>query len=60
MPIRPRAVLSLSLALVLAAAAAAGETLILRDPTIGGGNVVFAHGGDLWVVGLAPADHVDR
>ena len=30
----------------------AGETLILRDPTIGGGQVVFSHGGDLWVVGL--------
>ncbi len=30
----------------------AGETLILREPTIGGGHVVFAHGGDLWVVGL--------
>ncbi len=34
------------------AAAFAGETLILRDPSIGGGHVVFSHGGDLWTVGL--------
>ncbi len=43
----------LSAVLCLAATALfAGETLILRDPAIGGGKVVFAHGGDLWVVGL--------
>jgi len=43
----------IAVAIFLAATlAGAGETLLLREPTIGGGNVVFSHGGDLWVVGL--------
>ncbi len=44
-----------TIAVLLCLAAAwgqAGETLILREPAIGGGHVVFAHGGDLWVVGI--------
>jgi tricorn protease len=37
------------------ATAAEGPTLLLRQPTVGGGRVAFAYAGDLWVTDLEGA-----
>ncbi len=36
----------------LVVAAADGPTLLLRQPTVGGGHIAFAYAGDLWVTDL--------
>jgi tricorn protease len=52
--VRFRALLSFSLLLVSTAAATAQEaTRLLRQPSLGEAHIVFAHGGDLWLVGRA-------
>jgi tricorn protease len=57
MHVHSRIALSLALLLQLAPAGALGQgTRLLRQPTIGGEHVVFAHGGDLWLVGRAGGD----
>jgi len=48
---RPSVLLSLAAICALSAAALhAGEARLLRQPTLSAEHVVFAHGGDLWIV----------